>query len=164
MSLTGFHRTLVVSRTVSLCAQGVPQGSCLEPLLFTIHASKLFQIIRNHLLDVHAYADDAQLYLSFKTDSELSQAAAIDAMEHYVNDIRMWMIVDKLKINDGKTEFMIIGTKQQPRKVNIEHLMVSGTSVSPVNVAKNLGTWFDSNLNLREHISMTCRTAYFHLQ
>jgi len=89
--------------------------------------------------------DDAQLYLSFKPDSE--QAAAID----------------KLKINDGKTEFMIIGTKQQLRKINIEHLMVGGTSVTPVNVAKNLGTWFDSNLNLREHISMTCRTAYFHL-
>ena len=54
-------------------------------------------------------------------------------------------------------------TKQQLCKVNIEHLTVSGTSVSPVNVAKNLGTWFDSNLNLREHINMTCRTAYFHL-
>jgi len=58
---------------------------------------------------------------------------------------------------------MIIGTKQQLRKIKIEHLMVGGTSISPVNVAKNLGTWFDSNLNLREHISMTCRTAYFHL-
>jgi len=80
-----------------------------------------------------------------------------------VNDIRTWMLLDKLKINDRKTEFMIIGTKQQLRKIKIEHLMVGGTSVSPVNVAKNLGTWFDSNLNLREHISMTCRTAYFHL-
>ena len=37
--------------------QGVPQGSCLGPLLFAINASKLFQIIRNHLLDVHAYTD-----------------------------------------------------------------------------------------------------------
>ena len=118
MSLIGFHRTLVVSRTVSLCAQGVPQGSCLRPLLFTIYASKLFQIIRNHLSDVHAYADDAQLYLSFKPDS------AMDAMERCVNDIRTWMIVDKRKINDGKTEFMVIGMKQQLRKINIEHLMI----------------------------------------
>ena len=128
-----------------------------------MYASKLFQIIRNHFPDVHAYVDDAQLYLSFKPDSELSQAAVMNAIERCVNDIRTWMIVDELKINNGKTEFVIIGTKQQLRKINIEHLMVGGTSVTPVNVAKNLGTWFDSNLNLREHISMTSRTAYFHL-
>ena len=76
----------------------------------------MFQIIRNHLPDVRAYADDAQLYLSFQPDSELSQAAAMDAIERCVNDIRTWMIVDKLKVDDGKTEFMIMGTKQQLRK------------------------------------------------
>ena len=42
---------------------GVPQGSCLDPLLFTIYASKLFEIVKAHLPDVHAYADDTQLYL-----------------------------------------------------------------------------------------------------
>ncbi|CAB3984911.1 Hypothetical predicted protein [Paramuricea clavata] len=47
---------------------GVPQGSCLGPLLFTIYASKLFEIVKCHLPDVHAYADDTQLYLSFKPD------------------------------------------------------------------------------------------------
>ena len=143
--------------------QGVPQGSCLGPLLFTIYSSKLFQVIRNHLPDVHAYADDAELYLSFKPDSEVSQTAALDAMERCVKDIRTWMIVNKLKINDGKTEFMIIGTKQQLCKVNIDHLTVGGSSINPVSVAKNLGTWFDSNLNFREHINKTCRAAYFHL-
>lgn len=34
----------------------VPHGSCLGPLLFTVEASKLFQVIRAHLHDVHAYS------------------------------------------------------------------------------------------------------------
>ena len=45
--------------------QGVPQGSCLGPLLFTIYTRKMFQIVECHLPQVHCYADDTQLYVSF---------------------------------------------------------------------------------------------------
>ena len=42
---------------------GVPQFSCLGPLLFTICASSLFDIMKSHLPSVHTYADDTQLYI-----------------------------------------------------------------------------------------------------
>jgi retron-type reverse transcriptase len=48
---------------------GVPQGSCLVPLLFVLYVSKLFQILESHLPDAHAFADDNQLYVSFQPDS-----------------------------------------------------------------------------------------------
>ena len=67
---------------------GVPQGSCLEPLLFTVYASKLFEVNKSHLPDVHAYADDTQLYLSFQADSEADQAEAVSgAMERCIASV-----------------------------------------------------------------------------
>ena len=102
--------------------QGVPQGSCLRPLLFTLYASKLFEVVKRHLPSVHAYADDTQLYLAFKPGCASSTYDAMAAMERYINEIRAWMLSDKLKINDSKTEFLIIGTRQQLSKVHVDSL------------------------------------------
>ena len=142
---------------------GVPQGSCLGPLLFTIYASKLFDIIKGHLPRTHAYADDTQLYLSFKPDTTSSQSNAVDAMERCISAIRCWMIKDKLKVNDSKTEFILIGTRQQLAKVDIKGLVVGDATISPVTAVKNLGSWFDENMNMGCHINKMCKTLLFHL-
>ena len=73
------------------------------------------------------------------------------------------MITDKLKLNDDKTEFLIIGTRQQLSKVHIEKLSVRDVSVTPATVARNLGTWFDTNLSFVMHIAKTCKAAFYHL-
>ena len=142
---------------------GVPQGSCLGPLLFTIYSSKLFQIIRKNLPNVHAYADDTQLYIAFSTKEAAGQSQATEAIERCIDDIRTWMLTDKLKINDDKTEFMIIGTRQQLSKISPCHLTIGNTVVAPVAAARNLGSWMDTSLTLQEHINKTCRAAYFHI-
>lgn len=74
---------------------GVPQGSCLGPLLFSLYASKLIEIVKTHLPDVHAYADDFQIYISFKPNSATGEQDAIAAIEKCIEDIRSWMIVDR---------------------------------------------------------------------
>ena len=84
-------------------------------------------------------------------------------MERCISDIRMWMLMDKLKLNNDKTEFMLIGTKQQLSTVNIDNLTVGSIDVAPVSEARNWGTWFDSNLNLQEQIHKTCKSGFFHL-
>ena len=91
---------------------GVPQGSCLGPLLFTLYSSKFFEVIKPHLPEAHAYADDSQLYLPFKPNNEVSESEAVKSMEFCIRAIRTWMWMDKLKLNDDKTEFMIIGSRQ----------------------------------------------------
>ena len=66
----------------------MPQGSCLGPLLFTIYASKLFSIIKSHLPSAHSYADDTQLYLSFRPLEDTCEADALVAMENCIADVR----------------------------------------------------------------------------
>ena len=129
----------ITSLSVVICPVVYPQGSCLGPLLFTMYASKLFDIIKGYLPQTHAYADDTQLYLSFKPDTTSSQSDAVYAMERCISAIRCWMIKDKLKVNDSKTEFMLIGTRQQLAKVDIKGLVVGDATISPATAVKNLG-------------------------
>ena len=68
-------------------SHGVPQGSCLGPLLFTIYASKLLEVIKTCLPIAHAYADDSQLHLSFQPDNELSDTEAITSMERCIKAV-----------------------------------------------------------------------------
>jgi hypothetical protein len=62
-------------------------------------SSKLFTIIERHLPDAHAYADHTQLYVSFNANSRDDQSAA-EAMQRCIMDIREWMLLDRLKLND----------------------------------------------------------------
>ena len=66
------------------------------------------------------------------------------------------MQADKLKLNENKTEVMLIGTLQKLSKVNLDTPAVDDTSVATVNKARNLGVWFDSQLNYNVHITKTC--------
>ena len=61
---------------------GVPQSSCLGPILLTSNKSKLFEIVKTHLPDVHCYADDLQVYISFSPNLTSDQLSALKSMEN----------------------------------------------------------------------------------
>ena len=142
---------------------GVPQGSCLGSLLFVLYASKIFQIVDKHLPGIHCYADDSQLYLSFCPNASVNQEVALARMESCIDDIRNWMLNDKLKLDDDKTEFLIIGASQQLAKVTISSLRVGNSAITPVSSARNLGSWFDAKLTMATHITRTCNSASYYL-
>ena len=71
--------------------------------------------------------------------------------------------MDKLKLNDDKTEFMIIGSRQKLEKVSVAELSVGDISVAPASTARNLGVLFDRNLKFDAQITKTCRAGYYYL-
>ena len=142
----------------------VPQGSYLGPLLFVIYSSNLFKIVEKHLSTTHCLADDTQLYLSFKPGNTNSQNDAISAMNKCVHHLRNWMITDRLMINDAKTEFLSIRTRQQLAMINtVCSITVGEYDIDPSWCVRNLGVWFVSQLRMSTHLTKRCNSAFNHL-
>ena len=70
---------------------------------------------------------------------------------------------DNLKLNDEKTELLIIGTPQELGKVVISHIREGNTNIHPVPVARKLDSWLDNSLYMTEHISKICSSSFYYL-
>ena len=81
-----------------------------------------------------------------------------------IHEIRSFFLSHQLKINDSKTEFAILGNKQQLRKIdNNVYITVGSNRIYPSNTVKNLGFYFDSTMNLSKNINNICKKSYFQL-
>ena len=142
--------------------QGVPQGSVLGPVLFTLYTGPIGQIIRRHRLDFHLFADDSQLYGSFKINDTNDDTIALARILACVDELKAWMIHHRLQLNDSKTEVLVFTTPSSAGKHNLTDVVIGDSILKPTTVARNLGVMFDSAFNMKSIVSKLCQAAYYH--
>ena len=80
------------------------------------------------------------------------------------NYIKHWMAQNFLKLNEEKTELILIGSKRQQEKVNLPQLHFGESRIEPTIAVRNLGVIFDTHMSLNSHVQSIVKSAYFHLR
>ena len=126
---------------------GVPQGSVLAPLLFSIFINDLPSSIQNG--DMFLFADDATMSVKGKTTNEIQSK-----MNLALDEVFSWTQKNKLLLNTNKTKVMVIGSRQKINALNENHLDVHirTTPIECVSQYKCLGVIVDSNLLFTKHV------------
>ena len=140
---------------------GVPQGSVLGPMKLYLYLLPLGAILRPHNIGYHIYADDTQLYISFKCKDPLE---SLTKLNKCISDIRGGMIKNKLKINDSEREFIIFLSQLLKQNFSDLSISVGDTQVAPSSKVRDLLVVFDQYLTFHDHISGICKSIHFHLR
>ena len=151
---SGVNRHKVWSTPRKLC------GSCG----IFLYLSSLYDIIELHSPNVADYADDTQLYLGFNPSCAEEGIQAVKDTENCISGIRAWMLTHRLKINDDKTELLVIGTNQQLAKVPNLSIKVGSAEIKTSDTARNLGIIFDNKMTLEKYVNNISKKAFSQLR
>ena len=115
-------------------------------------------------LNLNGFADDHSINISFKANDQDQEKHCITNLENCSVSINDWMNQNRLKMNSEKTEFILFGSPKLLPYCTTNHINVCGDQVSKSDKIKLPGICLDSNLNLKHHINIKCRTVILNIQ
>jgi hypothetical protein len=147
--------------TPTLIKTGVPQGSVLGPLLFSIYINDISAVIDKHSISHVIYADDIQLFMQTQVN-DIQQAVL--RLESCIFDINSWLTSSHLLLNGNKTEFLIISSKTNAKKIPKTEMVINGAKINNSDSVRDLGIMLDHTLNWDLQVNHIRKSAFLYLR
>uniref|UniRef100_A0A8C6Q198 Reverse transcriptase domain-containing protein n=1 Tax=Nothobranchius furzeri TaxID=105023 RepID=A0A8C6Q198_NOTFU len=137
---------------------GVPQGSILAPLFFSLYLLPLGELFRKHDVSFHLYADDCQVIFPIKRGGSCTIQPLLDCLE----DIKLWLAQNFLCFSEIKTEVILFTPPKTPG--GAQGLDFSTLAPHQKAVVTYFGVKLDTELRFDAQVNGIVRSCFFHLR
>ena len=158
----------------------MPQVSCLGPVVYLLYASSMEEVIASpeppalapnnpeerlptaEKIYLLGYTDDHGIKKTFEPTHD-KETVTSKSLSDCLTRIKSWMDINRLKMNDAKTEYIQFRSRQQLVKCTCDCIDVIGKKVSRRDFIKYLGANLDRFLSMKQHIKQKCKITMWNL-
>ena len=135
----------------------------LGPKVYCMYSQPIGHIIKKHSLSYHSYADDTQIYMTFKP-TDINFKITADKIQNCISEVVSWMEQNFLKLNKDKTELIVFTSKHRQELCNTLNIKIGNNLAVPKPYVKNLCVTLDNALSMEAHVRTVSKACWYHLR